>query len=283
MAAIRLSDLVPQQKPEVIATGFGFTEGPVWHPDGYLLFSDIPASTIYKWAPGGTPQPFVTASRESNGLTYDRQGRLVACEHRGRQVSRMAENGQLMTLVDRYEGMRLNSPNDLVVHSSGSIYFTDPPYGIDPDPGELGIRGVYRVDPDGGIDLLVSDFIRPNGLAFSPDESVLYIDDSRRRHIRAFDVHADGALSNDRVFVDMNAPALGNPDGMKVDTQGNVYCCGAGGLWVMEATGNHLGTVELPELPANLAFSGRDIRTIYLTARTSLYSLQVNVPGIRVL
>ena len=283
MAAVRLSDLIPRQKPQVIATGFGFTEGPVWHPDGYLLFSDIPASIIYKWAPGGTPEPFITSSRESNGLTYDRQGRLVACEHSGRQVSRIAENGRMMTVVDSYEGMRLNSPNDLVVHSSGSIYFTDPPYGIDPDPGELGIRGVYRVDPDGGIKMLVSDFVRPNGLAFSPDESVLYVDDSRRRHIRAFDVHEDGALSNDRVFLDMNAPAVGNPDGMKVDTQGNVYCCGAGGLWVMDPSGNHLGTVELPELPANLAFSGPDNRIIYLTARTSLYSLQVNVPGIRVL
>lgn len=283
MEAVRLSDLAPQQEPQVVASGFGFIEGPVWHPDGYLLFSDIPASTIYKWVPGGTPHPFVTASRESNGLTYDREGRLVACEHCGRQVSRMAENGQLMTVVDRYEGMRLNSPNDLVVHSSGSIYFTDPPYGIDPDPGELGIRGVYRVDPGGGIKLLVSDFVRPNGLAFSPDESVLYIDDSRRRHIRAFDVQPDGALSNDRVFVDMNVAALGNPDGMKVDTHGNVYCCGAGGLWVMDATGDHRGTIGLPELPANLAFGGPYNRTIYLTARTSLYSLEVNVPGIRVL
>ena len=279
----QLANLIPRQEPKVIATGFGFTEGPVWHPDGYLLFSDIPASIIYKWTPGGTPQPSVTHSRNSNGLTYDRQRRLVACEHGGRQVSRMDENGLMTTVVNNYEGMRLNSPNDLVVHSSGAIYFTDPPYGIDPDPGELGIRGVYRVNPDGGITLLVSDFVRPNGLAFSPDESILYVDDSRRRHIRAFDVGADGSLTHDRVFVDMNAPVVGNPDGMKVDTQGNVYCAGAGGLWVMDSEGGHLGTIKLPELPANLAFGGPDHRTIYLTARTSLYRIQANIPGLRVL
>lgn len=279
----QLANLIPRQEPKVIATGFGFTEGPVWHPDGYLLFSDIPASIIYKWTPGGTPQPSVTHSRNANGLTYDRQRRLVACEHGGRQVSRMDENGLMTTVVNNYEGMRLNSPNDLVVHSSGAIYFTDPPYGIDPDPGELGIRGVYRVNPDGGITLLVSDFVRPNGLAFSPDESILYVDDSRRRHIRAFDVGADGSLTHDRVFVDMNAPVVGNPDGMKVDTQGNVYCAGAGGLWVMDPEGGHLGTIKLPELPANLAFGGPDHRTIYLTARTSLYRIQANIPGLRVL
>ena len=281
--AVQLLDLIPQQEPRMLATGFEFTEGPVWHPDGYLLYSDIPASIIYRWEPEGTPEPFIAPSRESNGLTYDRQGRLVACEHAGRQVSRMAPDARMMeTVVDRYQGKRLNSPNDVVVHSSGRIYFTDPPYGIDPDPGELGFRGVYRIDTDGSITLLASDFVRPNGLAFSPDETILYIDDSRRRHIRAFDVQADGSISNGRIFVDMDVEAKGNPDGMKVDVEGNIYCSAGGGLWIVDPTGRHLGTVPLPELPANLAFAGADNRTIYLTARTSLYILQGTTPGVRV-
>ncbi len=280
--AVKMSDLITEQEPEQLATGFQFTEGPVWHPDGYLLFSDIPASTIYRWSPGGRTEPHITPSRQSNGLTYDRQGRLVACEHEGRQVSRMGSNGRMETMVDRYQGKRLNSPNDVVVHASGSIYFTDPPYGILPDLGELGYFGVYRIGTDGALTLLVSDFVRPNGLAFSPDESVLYIDDSDRRHIRAFDLRPDGSLANDRVFVDMEVEAEGSPDGMKVDVEGNVYCTGGGGLWVVDPSGRHLGTFSFPELPANVAFGGPDNRTIYVTARTSVYSIRANVAGMKV-
>ena len=163
-----LSDLVAPGNPQLLAPGFQFTEGPVWHPDGYLLFSDIPGDTIYRWAPGGSAEPHIQPSRQSNGLTYDAQGRLIACEHAGRRVSRQSPGGAMETVIDSYEGKRLNSPNDVVVHSSGAIYFTDPPYGILPDLGELGFNGVYRIGPDGSLTLLLSDFERPNGLAFSP-------------------------------------------------------------------------------------------------------------------
>ena len=278
---VELSDLIAPQTPQQLATGFQFTEGPLWHPDGYLLFSDIAADTIYRWSPGGEAEPYIAPSRQSNGLTFDRQRRLIACEHQGRQVSRMAADGGMLTVVDEYQGKRLNSPNDVVVHSSGSIYFTDPPYGILPDLGEMGTFGVYRVDTDGGVTLLVSDFIRPNGLALSPDESTLYIDDSQRRHVRAFDVQPDGSLANGRIFIAMDVEAQGNPDGMKVDVQGNLYITGGGGLWVVDPTGRHLGTVPFPELPANVAFGGPDNRTLYITARTSLYSIAGNVPGVK--
>ena len=279
---LQMADLVAHQEPQKLATGFQFTEGPVWHPDGFLLFSDIPASTIFRWSPDGTVEPYLGPSRNSNGLTYDRQGRLVACEHGGRQVSRMAADRQMLTVVDRYEGKRLNSPNDVVVHSSGSIYFTDPPYGISLEESELGFFAVYRIDPDGSLSLVVNDFIRPNGLAFSSDESILYINDSQRRHLRAFDVQADGSLGNGRVFVDMNVEEQGSPDGMKVDVEGNVYCTGGGGLWVLDPAGHHLGTIAFAEQPANLAFGGPDNCTIYLTARTSLYSIRARVPGVKV-
>ena len=295
----RLNDLVPnpnpsyqdQAFPRPISDGFRFTEGPVWHPDGYLLFSDIPASTIYRinvpyqqahgpWNTGGQIGIFLSPSGNSNGLTFDPQGKLLACEHGGRRVSRMGADGKMETVADSYNGKRLNSPNDIVCHSSGRIYFTDPPYGIDPDPGEQGFNGVYRIDPDGAVVLLYSDFDRPNGLAFSPDESKLYINDSHRRHIRVSDVNPDGSLSNDRVFIDMNVEAEGNPDGMKLDTQGNVYCTGGGGIWVIDPSGDHLGTIPVPEQPANLAFGSADLTVLYITARTTIYSIQLAVPGV---
>ena len=277
---VQMSDLIDQQEPQRLATGFQFTEGPVWHPDGYLLFSDIPPGIIYRWTPGGITA-FLTPSRRSNGLIFDRQGRLVACEHDGRQVSRMAGDGQMVTVAANYQGKRLNSPNDIVEHSSGSIYFTDPFFGITKETSELGFFGVFRVDPDGRLTLLVSDPETPNGLAFSPDESILYVNDTFRRHIRAFNVQSDGSLSNDRVFITMTGDADGLPDGMKVDVQGNVYCTGPGGIWAIDPSGDHIGTIGFPETPANLAFGGQDNQTIYVTARTSLYSVRTNVPGIR--
>jgi sugar lactone lactonase YvrE len=278
-----LSNLVPDQEPEVVATGFQFTEGPLWHPDGYLLFSDIPTDTIHRWSASAGIQVFLTPSANSNGLTFDGQGRLVACEHGGRRVSRMGTEGAMEPAADLYQGKRLNSPNDVVVHSSGAIYFTDPPYGILPDLGEQGFNGVYRLNTNGSLDLLVSDFVRPNGLAFSPDESTLYVDDSHRRQTWAFGLRPDGWLSNGRLFVDQDVEPLGSPDGMKVDVEGNLYITGGGGLWVVDPAGRHLGTIPFPELPANLAFGDDDLRSIYVTARTSIYRLRINVPGIRVL
>ena len=274
-----LTDLVPEQESTTLAEDLQFTEGPVWHPDGYLLFSDIPANTIYRYATGGRPEPFLTPSGNSNGLTFDSRGRLLACEHGGRRVSRMGAGCVMETLADSFDGKRLNSPNDIVVHSGGSIFFTDPPYGIDPDPGEQGFNGVYRLDLDGNVTLLSRDMNRPNGLALSLDQSVLYVDDSRNRHVLAYPLNENLGLGEPSVLVDMNVEAPGGPDGMKVDSEGNLYVTGPGGLWVVTPEGTHLGTIEFPQLPANLCFGGDDYRTIYVTARTGLYSIQVNVPG----
>jgi|TARA_B100001964_G_C14114847_1_gene545592 gluconolactonase len=187
----------------------------------------------------------------------------------------------MVSVASRWGGQRLNSPNDLVVHSSCSIFFTDPPYGIEPEQAEIGHNGVYRIDADGSVTLLESDFARPNGLAFSPDEAILYIDDSERRNVRAFDVQRDLSINNDRVFTNMDIEERGSPDGMKVDTEGHLYVTGAGGVWVITPDGTHLGTIPFPELPANLTFGGDDYRTLFVTARTGLYSVRVNVTGIK--
>ena len=277
-----LRDLIPEQEPVTIAEGFQFTEGPVWHPEGWLLFSDIPADTIYRYIAGSRPEPYLTPSRHANGLTFDRQGRLLACEHGGRQVSRQAADGSMQPLVGHYAGKPLNSPNDLVVHSGGSLFFTDPPYGIDPEPGEQGFNGVYRLDPEGGLALLNSTMNRPNGLAFSLDESVLYVADSRNRQVLAFPVQDDLSLGEPAVLVAMDTAEQGGPDGMKLDRQGHLYVAGPGGLWIVTPAGEHLGTIPLPQLPANLCFGGPDYRTLYITARTGLYSLAVKVAGLPV-
>lgn len=276
---MRLKALIEPGDPERVATGFEFTEGPVWHPDGYLLFSDIPANRTYRWDPDGTVSVWREPSGNANGLTLDRQGRVLACEHGNRRVSRVEAGGEAVALAERYEGQRLNSPNDLVVARDGAIYFTDPPYGIRPEEREQPCNGVYRLRPDGALDLLADDFDRPNGLAFSPDGSVLYVDDSGRRHVRAFDVRPDGTLANSRVLADMDHPQPGSPDGMKVDTEGHLYVTGATGVWVFEPDGAPLGVIVTPERPANCAWGDADRRTLYITARTSLYRVRARVPG----
>jgi gluconolactonase len=280
---MKLKTLIESGDPELLATGFEFTEGPVWQPDGALLFSDIPANRTYRWTAEGGAQLWREPTGNANGLTLDRQGRLLACEHSGRQVSRLEADGSVATVVDRYQGKRLNSPNDLVVKSDGAIYFTDPPYGIEPEEKEQPHHGVYRVAPDGDIQLLADDFERPNGLAFSPDESILYIDDSYHRHVRAFDLRADGTLRNGRILADMDHPQPGSPDGMKVDVEGNLYVTGATGVWVFEPDGTLLGVIVTPERPANCAWGDEDRLSLYITARTSLYRIRVKVPGVPVL
>ncbi len=290
-----LHDLISPDAPiERVAGGLGFTEGPVWR-GGALLFSDIPNNRIVRWRrlPEG-PELTTYATGRSNGLTLDRQGRVLAAEHGGRRVARVADNGTRTVLVERFEGKQLNSPNDIVVRSDGSIYFTDPPYAVQPStpgmarpagwwsapiPGkELTIHGVYRLTPDGALHLLVEDFALPNGLAFSPDESLLYVDDSAYKHIRAFDVRPDGSLTNSRILLDMASNDPGVPDGMKVDLQGNVFCTGPGGVWVCRADGTLLGRIILPELPANLAW-GEDGSVLFVTARTSVYRIQTKTRG----
>ena len=279
--------IVPEEAIlEQIAGGFGFTEGPVWCGD-YLLFSDIPQNRIIRWrrlSEGPEVTTFRTPSGNSNGLTLDRSRRLIACEHSTRRVTRTESDGSITVLAERYQGKRLNSPNDVVVRSDGSIYFTDPPYGLTNmnEWKELPFNGVYRLAPDGELVLLVDDFDRPNGLAFSPDESILYVNDTARRHIRAFDVKPDGGITNGRTLIEMEGAEPGAPDGMKVDSQGNIYCTGPGGFWIIAPGGKSLGRIMPPELPANLAWGDADWKSLYLTARPSVYRLRLNIPGVPV-
>lgn len=291
----RLHDLIAADSAiERIAGGLTFTEGPVWYRDT-LLFSDIPNNRIARWrrlAEG--PELTTFATGYSNGLTLDRGGHIVAAEHGGRRVTRVAADGTRTVLAERFEGKRFNSPNDVVVKSDGSIYFTDPPYAVRPStpggarpdgwwkaeiPGkELDVHGVYRLAPGGALQLLVDDFALPNGLAFSPDESVLYIDDSAHKHIRAFDVRPDGSLANSRIVLDMASSDPGVPDGLKVDLQGNIFSTGPGGVWVCQPDGTLLGRLILPELPANVGW-GEDGSVLFATARTSVYRIPTRTRG----
>ena len=278
----------PGQEAEWLGSGYGggsVAEGPVWWKEGgYLLFSDIGNNRRMKWAPGEGASTFQEPTNNANGLTRDQKGRLIACEHTSRRVTRLEPDGSITVVASRYQGTRLNRPNDVVVKSDGSIIFTDP--GAPAPDMDLDFSGVYLVSPDlGDITLLVRDFVTPNGLAFSPDESVLYVNDSRRGHIRAFDMQPNGtlALATDRVFHDLTGERPGVPDGMKVDVEGNVYCGGSGGIWVMDASGNHLGTI-VHGAPAttNMAWGGDDWRTLYFTTRDSLGSVRLNIPGVPV-
>ena len=277
------SILDSEARVERIASGFQFVEGPVWHPDGYLLFSDIPANTIYRWTPG-SPEAVVyrQPSNHSNGLTLDHENRLLACEH-DRRVSRTEADGTVLPIAERHQGRRLNSPNDIAVHSDGSIYFTDPPYGLprQSEGKEMDCNGVFRLAPDGTLTLLDDTFVRPNGLAFSPDERTLYVDDTAEMHVRAFDVLPDGTLANGRLFADLRDPGEdGVPDGMKVDLAGNVFCTGPGGIWVLSPEGETLDRIQVPEVPANLAWGDADGKTLYITARTGLYRLRTQTGGV---
>ena len=285
----KLLDLIDSDAElEQLGTGCEFTEGPVWHAEGkFLLFSDIPANQMKKWTAEEGITNFRVPSGKSNGLTYDKQGRLVTCEHANRRVSRTEADGTVVTIASHYEGKRLNSPNDVVVKSDGSIYFSDPPYGLTADYGiegeqDLDFQGVFRLSPDGQtVTLLVDDFDRPNGLCFSPDESILYIDDTERMHVRAFDVQSDGTIANGRIFAEEEGEGSA-PDGMKIDVHGNVYLTGPGGIWIFDPSGEHLGILQTPERAANLGWGGDDWSTLFITASTSLYSIQCKVSGIPV-
>jgi len=276
---MKLNNLIEQGNPEKLASDFQFTEGPIWQADGSLLFSDIPANRIYRWTPDDGAQVWREPTGNSNGLTLDREGRLIACEHSGRRVSRTEADGSVAAIASYFNGGKLNSPNDVVVKSDGVVYFTDPPYGIQPEEREQPVNGVYRILTDGTLELLVDDFDRPNGLAFSPDESILYSDDSPRRHVRAFNVQADGTLANSRVIADMDHPQPGSPDGMKIDEEGHLYVTGATGVWVFEPNGELLGVIATPERPANCAWGDDDRKSLYITAQTSLYRVRTKVAG----
>jgi len=298
-----LDDIVsPAATIEKLAGGFLFTEGPVWVPrtadsDGHLLFSDPNANTIYRWSTDGQISVFRTKSGYtgpdvgdygqpgSNGLALDREGRLTINEHGNRRVTRLEKTGAITVLADRYQGRRLNSPNDLVYRSDGVLYFTDPPFGLPrghADPRkELAFSGVFAL-ANGELSVISTDLAGPNGLALSPDEKYLYVGnwDPKRKVVMRYEVKADGGLVNGRVFFDMtSAPGEDAIDGIKVDRRGNLYVSGPGGLWIISAEGTHLGTVAGPEHPHNMAWGDDDGRTLYLTAQTGLYRLRVNVPG----
>ncbi len=274
-----LSALVSGEAWATVAEGVTFSEGPVWLPDGSLLFSDIPNSRIHRVS-DGTMSVYREPSGQSNGLTLDLEMRVVACEHEGRRVSIEGggeRDGGTVALATHYDGKRLNSPNDVVVRSDGRIFFTDPPYGIREEQRELPYNGVFTIGSGGELSLLLADFERPNGLALSPDERTLYIADTARRHVRAFDVADDGALSGDRIFATMRDE--GRPDGMKADRDGRLYVA-AGTLQVFEASGKPLGVLECPQSPANCAWGGADGSTLFITARTGVYSTGFDVVGI---
>jgi len=301
--------IVPDNaKFEKLGSGCVFLEGPVWFAkEGYLLFSDLHDNKIKKWTPTEGITNFRVPSGCANGNTLDKQGRLITCEDGSRRVTRTEHDGTITTIASHYEGKSLNSPNDVIVKSDGSIYFTDPPAGIVSGRAgkdakqELPYCGVFRVSPDGKmLTLLIEDFDMPNGLAFSPDESKLYIDDTKKFHIRVFDVKEDGTIANGRIFANLfgegeaSAPAMspsvvakGVPDGMKVDLEGNVYCTGPGGIWLFNPEGEHLGTICTPEKSSNLAWGDGDWKTMYVTGATrltppnsSLYRIRLNIPGI---
>jgi gluconolactonase len=275
-----------------LADGFGGAqgpaEGPLWWKEGhYLLFSDIHNNKRMKYTPGTGVSLFSEPTNRANGLTRDQQGRLLACEHDSRRVTRLEPDGSLTVIANSFQGRQLNRPNDVVVKSDGCIYFTDPWTSQDaPQQWDLTFSGVYRVTPDlGTMSLLIGDFVIPNGLAFSPDEKLLYINDSRHGHIRSFELMPNGMLAKqtDHVFADLRGGESGVPDGMKVDQEGNVYCGGAGGIWVMDPKGKKLGRI-VHGAPAttNLAFGGDDWKTLYFTSRNHLGSVNVKIPGVPV-
>lgn len=284
----RLLDLIdPDAELIQLETGFDFVEGPIWHPTYQgLLFSDILGNSLYSWHAERGLAKRNRHSYMANGNAYDQQGRLITCEHATSRLTRTdITKGEYVTLASHYRGKQLNSPNDVVVANDGAIYFTDPTsgrsagYGV-PRAPELDFSGVYRLDPASGeLTLLVDDFSKPNGLCFSRDEKTLWVNDTDRQHIRAFSVGDDGLLSGGDVWAETVGELPGVPDGMKIDSRDNIYCCGPGGIHVFDKAGVCLGVILMPEKTANFVFGGDDVTSLFITASTSLYQLSVNVAG----
>ena len=271
---------------ERLAGGFMFTEGPQWDPrQQRLLFSDIPGNAIFQWSEAAGVRVFRAPSDMANGLALDRSGRLLCCEHATSRVTRIESDGTVTVIASAFEGKALNSPNDIVVKRDDGIYFTDPTYGRVEYYGVarqpvLAFRGVYRVEPDGTrITLLVDDFAQPNGLCFTLDERRLLVNDTERMHIRVFDLAADGTLRNGRIWAVLSGEGAGGPDGMKVDSEGNLYCCGPGGIHVFDRSATALGVIRVPRPVANFTWGEEDRRSLFITATDNLYRIRVRVPG----
>ncbi len=282
-------DAVPDTATlDQIAGNLGFTEGPIWHPDeGYLIFSDIQESHQYKWHPEDGLQVFRTPSNQSNGNCFDTEGHVITCEHASSHLVRHDHGGKRVTAIaTQYDGKELNSPNDVICDSKGRIWFTDPSFGrIREDLGilraqELPYQGVFRLDPDGTLTLVCDDFQQPNGLCLSADERLLFVNDSWGGHIRVFDVAENGALSRGRVWADVTGEGDGVPDGMKCTAQGHILCNGPGGVHLFNPSGNCLGVILMPEKSTNFCFGGPDLRTLFITASTSVYRIETHMTGL---
>ena len=293
-----LSSVLDSGEHTLLASGQGRTEGPLWHPGGFLTFVDLEGSRLLRWDTDGSLSVAREDTGEGNGCTLDRQGRLLMCEAQRKRVTRQETDGSITSIADSFDGKPLNRPNDVICRSDGTIFFTDPDGRTPPEERLIGFGGVFRISPDGQLHLGTDGCEYPNGLALSPDESVLYVAISRldercfgeeergevctHRMIRAFDVAVDGSLSNNRVFCEMFSAEPGVPDGMKVDSQGRVFCTGSGGVWVIDPSGERVGIIRGPEVPRNVAFGGPDMCTLFTTPGDSLYSIRVKVPGISV-
>jgi gluconolactonase len=263
-----------------------FTEGPLWHArDHYLLFSDMPGDHLRKWSPANGVSTFRKPCNQTNGLAWDRQGRLIACEHSSSHLTRTETDGRITVLASHWQGKELNSPNDVVVRSDGMIFFTDPTYGRvefygRPRECELSFRGVYCVDTAGKkLQLLADDFAQPNGLCFSADEKRLFVNDTERQHVRVFDVMPDGRLTDSHEWAKTTGEGAGAPDGMKIDSISNLYTCGPGGIHVFTPDAVCLGVIRVPERTANFAWGEDDFRSLFIAASTSLYRIRVRTPG----
>ena len=277
----RFWDLIAHDaKLETIATGFGFTEGPVWDPAGFVYVSDEEINKIYRVYADGHREE-VIALGDPDGNTFDLQRRLIDCASVLRAIIRIEADGHYTVLADRYQGNRFNSPNDVVIGPDGAVYFTDPTLDlVKGEKQEIPFQGVYRLDDKGDVRLLTKELSQPNGLAFSPDGKKFYVDDSEQRNIRVYDLNSDSSLSNGRIFAsEAGPPKSGVPDGMKLDSNGNIYVTGPEGIWVWDPDGHHLGTIVMPEQPANLAWGDADYGTLYITATKSVYKLRTKARG----
>lgn len=269
-----------------LATGFRFTEGPVWDARNQrLIFSDIPANTLHAWSERDGVTVLRSPSNRANGNAIDATGRLITCEHDASRVVRTSQDGTSEVLAESWNGAPLNSPNDVAIHPSGAIYFTDPDYGrtVKPfggvRPVTQDVRGVYRIGPDGSLLRVVEDMRQPNGLCFTADGSRLFINDTLRSHVRRFTVRADGRLEDGRVWAEIPSSMVAAPDGMKIDSIGNLFCTGAGGIHVFDPLGRSVGIIAIEETVGNFAFGGADRRTLFVCASRSLYALEVVIPG----
>jgi gluconolactonase len=272
---------------EQMATGFVFTEGPVWD-SGYLYFVDIRTNLLLRMKPGEEPEVVRRETGSGDGLTFDHDGNLLMCEGSHRRLTRTnKDTGRIEIIAERWNKLRLNSPNDVIARPDGTVYFTDPPWAVKPENRQLDFAGVYRISPDGEVHMEAGDNETPNGLAMSPDGSKLYVSNTRSEpYMNVYEVKSDGSLGKGERFADIpygpNGPVDGVPDGVKVDESGNVFCTGAGGGWVFSSDGIKIGVIEAPELPANLGFIGDNRKTLVFTSRTSVYSIRVQTPGMPV-